>query len=49
MLDEKALDFDFDFSSDEADEDPKKKPLPDGLKPPKPWRPGPSASARSPA
>ena len=36
VLDEKGLDFDFDFSSDEADQDPAKKPLPDGLKPPRP-------------
>lgn len=38
VLDELALDFDFDFSSDDDKEDKAKKPLPDGLKPPKPQR-----------
>ena len=36
VLDEAGLDFDFDFSSDDAKEDKTKKPLPDGLKPPRP-------------
>jgi len=46
ILDEKGLDFDFDFTPDDGDEDASKikKPLPDGIKPvkPRPKRPQPA-------
>lgn len=38
VLHELALNFDFDFSGDDDETDKTKKPLPDGLKPPKPQR-----------
>ena len=45
VLDENGLDFDFDFTADASRRGPKKKPLPDGHRSP---RPSHSASARSP-
>lgn len=38
VLDELALDFDFDFTNDDGEQDKTKKPLPDGVKPIKPQR-----------